>query len=48
MFHGDFVQYVVECAVGQLIVRRPPVNLLDEGAPVTVSFSPEHCVLLEG
>jgi ABC-type Fe3+/spermidine/putrescine transport system ATPase subunit len=48
MFHGDFVQYIVECACGRLIVRRPPVNLLDEGAPVTVSFSPEHTVLLQG
>jgi ABC-type Fe3+/spermidine/putrescine transport system ATPase subunit len=46
MFHGDFVQYIVECPAGRLIVRRPPVNLLDEGAPVTVSFSPEHTVLL--
>jgi iron(III) transport system ATP-binding protein len=47
MFHGDFVQYIVECAAGRLIVRRPPVNLLDEGAAVTVSFSPEHTVLLQ-
>jgi ABC-type Fe3+/spermidine/putrescine transport system ATPase subunit len=47
MFHGDFVQYIVDCACGKLIVRRPPINLLDEGAAVTVSFSPEHCVLLE-
>jgi iron(III) transport system ATP-binding protein len=30
-----------------LIIRRPPVNLLDEGAAVTLSFSPDHCVLLE-
>jgi len=48
MFHGDFVQYIVECACGRLIVRRPPVNLLDEGTPVTVSFSPERTVLLRG
>jgi iron(III) transport system ATP-binding protein len=48
MFHGDFVQYIVECACGRLIVRRPPVNLLEEGAPVIVSFSPDHTVLLEG
>ena len=48
LFHGDFVQYVIDSAVGPLIVRRPPINLLEEGAPVTVSFSPEHCVLLEG
>ena len=47
MFHGDFVQYIVECACGRLIVRRPPVNLLEEGAPVTLSFSPEHTVLLQ-
>ena len=48
LFHGDFVQYIVECACGRLIVRRPPINLLNEGAPVTLSFSPEHTVLLEG
>jgi iron(III) transport system ATP-binding protein len=47
MFHGDFVQYIVECTCGRLIVRRPPTNLLDEGAPVTVRFAPEHTVLLE-
>ena len=48
MFHGDFVQYLVECACGRLIVRRPPTNLLEEGAEVTLSFSPEHTVLLKG
>src|SRR5262249_9266398 len=47
LFHGDFVQYVVDSALGPLIVRRPPTNLLEEGATVTLSFSPEHCVLLE-
>jgi ABC-type Fe3+/spermidine/putrescine transport system ATPase subunit len=47
LFHGDFVQYVIDSALGPLIVRRPPTNLLQEGAPVTLSFSPEHCVLLE-
>ncbi|MFI5000127.1 MAG: ABC transporter ATP-binding protein [Reyranellales bacterium] len=47
MFHGDFVQYIVESACGRLIVRRPPTNLLDEGAAVTLSFSPEHTVLLQ-
>ena len=51
MFHGDFIQYVVDWPGGQLpmsqlIVRRPPTELLDEGAPVTVCFAPEHCVLL--
>jgi iron(III) transport system ATP-binding protein len=48
MFHGDFVQYIVECACGRLIVRRPPTNLLEEGVRVTLSFSPEHTVLLQG
>ena len=47
MFHGDFVQYIVECSCGRLIVRRPPINLLEEGAAVTLSFSPEHTVLLQ-
>jgi ABC-type Fe3+/spermidine/putrescine transport system ATPase subunit len=47
LFHGDFVQYVIDSALGPLIVRRPPTNLLEEGAAVTLSFSPEHCVLLE-
>ncbi|MDP1753658.1 MAG: ABC transporter ATP-binding protein [Reyranella sp.] len=48
LFHGDFVQYAIDSAVGPLNVRRPPINLSEEGAPVTVSLSPEHCVLLEG
>ncbi|MDX2156506.1 MAG: ABC transporter ATP-binding protein [Hyphomicrobiaceae bacterium] len=47
MFHGDFVQYVVDCSTGPIIVRRPPTNLIEEGAPVTLSFSTEACVLLE-
>jgi iron(III) transport system ATP-binding protein len=47
LFHGDFVQYIVECALGRLIVRRPPIQLLSEGVSVTVSFAPEHCVLLQ-
>ena len=46
MFHGDFIQYVIDWPDGQLIVRRPPTELLDEGAAVTVSFAPEYCVLL--
>jgi iron(III) transport system ATP-binding protein len=46
MFHGDFIQYVVDWPAGQLIVRRPPTELFDEGSEVIVSFSPVHCVLL--
>ena len=48
MFHGDFVQYVIDCPLGQLIVRRPPTNLVAEGEDIELSFSPEHCILLEG
>jgi ABC-type Fe3+/spermidine/putrescine transport system ATPase subunit len=46
MFHGDFIQYVVDWPAGQLIVRRPPTEMFEEGSDVTVSFAPEHCVLL--
>ena len=45
---NDFIQYVVDWPGGTLIVRRPPTDLFEEGAAVTVSFSAEHCVLLEG
>jgi iron(III) transport system ATP-binding protein len=48
LFHGDFIQYVVDWPAGQLIVRRPPTDLFAEGAAVTLSFAAEHCVLLEG
>jgi ABC-type Fe3+/spermidine/putrescine transport system ATPase subunit len=47
MFHGDFVQYIIDWPAGQLIVRRPPTDLYEEGATVALSFAPEHCVLLE-
>jgi iron(III) transport system ATP-binding protein len=46
MFHGDFIQYVIDWPAGQLIVRRPPTELFEEGGAVTVSFAAEHCVLL--
>jgi iron(III) transport system ATP-binding protein len=48
LFHGDFIQYIIDSAVGQLTVRRPPTEPFNEGAVVTVSFAPEHCILLEG
>jgi ABC-type Fe3+/spermidine/putrescine transport system ATPase subunit len=47
LFHGDFIQYIVDWPAGQLTVRRPPTEVLDEGAEVTLSFAAEHCVLLE-
>jgi ABC-type Fe3+/spermidine/putrescine transport system ATPase subunit len=47
MFHGDFVQYIVDWPPGQLIVRRPPTEFFEEGAPVTLSFAAQHCVVLE-
>jgi ABC-type Fe3+/spermidine/putrescine transport system ATPase subunit len=48
LFHGDFIQYIVDWPAGQLIVRRPPTEMFDEGAAVAISFAAEHCVLLEG
>jgi iron(III) transport system ATP-binding protein len=46
MFHGDFIQYMVDCPAGRLVVRRPPTDLLDEGMDVTLGFAPEHVLLL--
>jgi iron(III) transport system ATP-binding protein len=46
MFHGDFIQYVIDWPAGQLLVRRPPTEMIAEGADVNISFSPEHCILL--
>ncbi|HVY14944.1 MAG TPA: ABC transporter ATP-binding protein [Rhodopila sp.] len=46
MFHGDFVQYVIDWPAGQLLVRRPPTEMIAEGAAVSIMFLPEHCVLL--
>jgi iron(III) transport system ATP-binding protein len=46
MFYGDFIQYVVDWPAGQLIVRRPPTEMIEEGAAVTITFAPEHCILL--
>jgi iron(III) transport system ATP-binding protein len=48
LFHGDFIQYIVDWQAGQLIVRRPPTEMFEEGAAVAISFAAEHCVLLEG
>ena len=36
MFHGDFVQYVVDRPLGQMIVRHPPTNLVPEGEGVNL------------
>jgi iron(III) transport system ATP-binding protein len=46
MFHGDFIQYVVDWPAGQLIVRRPPTETMAESQKVRISFAAEHCVLL--
>ena len=47
MFHGDFVQYLIDWPAGQLVVRRPPAELIEEGQTITIAFDAEHCVLLE-
>jgi iron(III) transport system ATP-binding protein len=48
LFHGDFIQYIVDWPAGELTVRRPPTEMFNEGMAVTLSFAPEHCILLEG
>jgi hypothetical protein len=48
MFHGDFVQYVIDSRLGPIIVRCPPTNLVAESEAVDLWFSTEHCILLEG
>ena len=48
LFHGDFIEYVVTWPSGQLIVRRPPTEILAEDDEVAIWFAPEHCVLLQG
>jgi ABC-type Fe3+/spermidine/putrescine transport system ATPase subunit len=47
MFHGDFIQYVVDCPTGALIVRHPPTHHIAEGVNVKLTFPQERCVLLE-
>jgi ABC-type Fe3+/spermidine/putrescine transport system ATPase subunit len=47
VFLGDFVQYLVDWGERQLVVRRPPLELFDEGEKVYLSVAPAHCVLLE-
>ncbi len=47
LFHGDFIQYIVDWTGGALTVRRPPTEMFAEGATVTLSFAPEHCILLQ-
>ena len=47
LFHGDFIQYIVDWPAGQLTVRRPPTEIFAEGAEVALSFAAAHCVLLE-
>lgn len=46
MFHGDFIQYIIQWVGGELVVRRSPTEMFDEGANITLSFSSSHCVLL--
>jgi len=47
MFHGDFIQYIVQWVGGELVVRRSPTEMFDEGTNITFSFASKHCVLLE-
>ena len=47
VFLGDFVQYLVEWAGHQLVVRPPPTEHIDEGEQVYLGIAPEYCVLIE-
>jgi ABC-type Fe3+/spermidine/putrescine transport system ATPase subunit len=47
LFHGDFVEYLVNCGGHSVSVRRPPTELVAEGDAVTLSFSVENTVPLE-
>jgi iron(III) transport system ATP-binding protein len=46
MFHGDFIQYVIDWPAGALIVRRPPTEVLAEGMEILVGFDAVHCIIL--
>jgi len=46
MFHGDFIQYIIDWPAGTLIVRRPPTEVFDEGSEILVGFDAEHCIIL--
>lgn len=43
---GARLRELPDWPAGQLLVRRPPTELFAEGSQVTISFAPEHCVLL--
>jgi ABC-type Fe3+/spermidine/putrescine transport system ATPase subunit len=45
-FSGDFVEYQVGTAWGELTVRRPPSDRYAVGSAVFVSVAPEHCVVV--
>src|SRR5690606_6230997 len=45
MFHGDFIQYIVQWPGGELTVRHAPTELFDEGSNVVLTFTAERCVL---
>ncbi|MGN6488775.1 MAG: ABC transporter ATP-binding protein [Devosia sp.] len=46
MFHGDFIQYLIDWPAGTLIVRRPPTEVFDEGTEILVCFDAVHCIVL--
>ncbi len=47
MFHGDFIEYFVDCQGSRVTVRRPPTEVVAEGEAVTLLFSAEHTILLD-
>jgi iron(III) transport system ATP-binding protein len=45
-FSGDFVEYEVRTAWGELIVRRPPSDRFAVGSTGVISVDPQHCVVV--
>jgi iron(III) transport system ATP-binding protein len=45
-FSGDFVEYEVSTAWGELVVRRPPSDRFAVGSAGVVSVDPQYCVVV--
>ncbi len=46
VFSGDFIEYAVETAWGEILVRRPPSDRFETGGQAIVCVDPVHCVVV--
>jgi ABC-type Fe3+/spermidine/putrescine transport system ATPase subunit len=46
VFSGDFIEYAVETAWGELLLRRPPNDRFEPGSQAIVCVDPVHCVVV--